>query len=95
MNYFQKITTVLSLIGSAIFIGLSFNIDESLIRFLIVGEVPGSSTSLSPDTMLLVLSFCFAVLLLVTIRPIAFLRYFNTFGAAKHYLPKRRYSSIQ
>jgi hypothetical protein len=95
MNTFQKYTTALSLSVSILLIGLSFGIGDYFLRFLLVGELPGSATSLPPDMMLLLFSGCFFTVVLLSIRPIALARYLHLLRNFKQPLPKRRYGSIQ
>lgn len=95
MNYLQKITTGLSLLGSAIIVGLSFNVFDSMLFFLLVGELPGSQTSLHPDTMLALFGCSLLAFMIAVARPTALLRRAESLSGVRQYLPKNRYGSIQ
>lgn len=96
MRTSHKAFTTFNLIGSGALIALSFDLPETIIRFLLVGELPDGTTLLSPDAMLVITILGF-VGTLILITPSIYLRSLN--GAIdlspKLRLPRRRYTSIQ
>lgn len=91
----QKKIIQWSLLGSVLFVLLSFNVDSLLLRFVVIGEVPGSSNTLSPMTMLLIYAVSFALTLLYILIPRSRI---NEFGkraqSMKSRLPSKRFSSL-
>ncbi len=88
----QKKCIKYSLIGSFIFIALSFQLEEILIRFLLVGELPGKVSFLSPDVMLVGITL--SVILVIGLFIRGFLATQQKTPKAPR-LPSRRYQSIQ
>ncbi len=84
--------TKICLLLSALFIMLSFHVEETLVRFIIMGEIPGTDVSLSPTTMLVVYS-------ILILAPIC-IGLYKLYAASRNYakanshLPKRRYSPL-
>jgi hypothetical protein len=95
MDQTRKHITVINLVGSAIFVGLTFDIPNLFIRFLFLGELPDGSTLLSPDTMLGIIALSF-IATLILISPVAFFKSFSKLASSstKLHLPKRRYTSL-
>lgn len=84
----QKITLA-ALIGSGSIIALSFDVANHLLRFLLVGQIPGTSIMLSPVAMLVIFSVvALGIIFAITPRP------HLKKSVAKSQLPKRRYSHI-
>lgn len=92
MSDVQKKCIKYSLIGSVVFVALSFQLEEILIRFLLVGELPGKISLLSPDVMLTVTSLCILLVVGLLVRGIILTSQKSTKSPQ---LPSRRYQSIQ
>lgn len=91
----QKRIIQWSLIGSAAFILLSFHVDALLVRFLIIGEIPGSSNSLSPTTMLSIYGIGLSLTLLYILIPRSQISEFTKRAQTiKSRLPRKRFSSL-
>lgn len=88
----QKKCIKYSLIGSLIVVALSFQLEEILIRFLLVGELPGKVSFLSPDVMLavIILSVCLVIGLFIRGLLVT-----QQKASKAPRLPSRRYQSIQ
>lgn len=91
----QKRIIQWSLIGSAAFILLSFHVDALLVRFLLIGEIPGSADSLSPTTMLSFYGIGLGLTLMYLLVPRSQISEFGkraqTFTSR---LPRKRFSSL-
>lgn len=88
----KKTITLGAHFGSLLIFLLVINVPMSLLRFIMIGELPGGKIIFSANTMLYIIaSVAIIFMLYLTLKFIAPLR-FNT---AKHNLPKRRYSAIQ
>ena len=84
-----------SLLGSALFVMLSFNVDELLLRFMVIGEVPGSSTTLSPMTMLSIYAASFILTILFIFIPRSQIDGLGKRAQSiKTRLPRKRFSSL-
>lgn len=83
------------MLGSLLFILLAFGVDALFVRFLLIGELPGSNSSLSPITMLTIYSASFAIILIYLFVPRTQI---NEFGkraqSIKTRLPRKRFSSL-
>ena len=89
-----KITLWL-LSGSVLFVLLSFNADTLLVRFLLIGELPGSTHTLSPMTMLCIYIAGFALTLAYIVIPRSQIREFNKRAQSmKSRLPTKRFSAL-
>lgn len=85
----QRNITLATLMGSGIIIGLSVNIVDHLMRFLLVGQIPATNIVLPPAVMLTIFSIlALGIILSIAPRP----RFKDS--TPKSQLPKRRYSHI-
>lgn len=83
------------LFGSVVFILLSFHADSLLLRFLLIGEVPGSNNSLSPTTMLSMYAIGLGLTLLYILIPRSQISDFGKRAQTiKTRLPRKRFSSL-
>lgn len=88
----KKIITLGTHLGSLLIFLLVINAPMSLLRFIMIGELPGGKVIFSANTMLYLIAITAIVFALyLTLKFIAPLRS----GTSKHALPKRRYSAIQ
>lgn len=88
----KKIITVGALFGSFFIFLLSIDAPMSLLRFVMVGELPGGF-SLSADIMLAftgIMIGCFAIYSILRFMPPA-----KIHPAISRHMPKRRYTTIQ
>lgn len=85
----RKTTILLTTSLSLIIIASQFNIWDSLLMFLLVGTIPGTSLSLSPAAMLISMSILigFVIMLLMSQSD-------SSIEQADKTLPKKRYSRI-
>jgi hypothetical protein len=91
----RKKITQWSLLGSVVFVLLSFNVDTLLVRFLLIGELPGSTHALSPMTMLCIYTAGFAVTLAYIVLPRSQMRELNKRAQSmKSRLPSKRFSAL-
>ena len=91
----QKLLIQWSLIGSAVFMLLSFNVDALLVRFLLIGEVPGSANSLSPTTMLSLYGISLGLTLIYLLVPRSQISELSKRAQTfKSRLPRKRFSSL-
>ena len=94
MSTLHQTLTTINLSLSSLFVMLSFNLPERLIRFILLGEMPDGTTLLSPDTMLAITIACFVCTLLLASSALS-LKYFRLIhSSTKFRLPKRRYTSL-
>lgn len=82
------------LAASLFIILLSLDVDSMLVRFLIAGEVPGTTIVLSPTVMLIVISILALGLLMTLTSKEQNEKLSRRIELAKKHLPKRRYSSV-
>jgi hypothetical protein len=88
----KRIITMSALFGSLLVFLLSIDAPMLLIRFVMVGELPGG-INLSADTMLAItaiLGVCFA-----TFVALRLLSQTKIQPVASRHMPKRRYTTIQ
>jgi len=90
----KQTLTRYSLVASFIFILLSFNVDSILVRFLLAGELPGTTIILSPGGMLIIIGMIAVLSLGLIISKEYGTKFERQIQAAKRRLPKRRYSSV-
>jgi hypothetical protein len=84
-----------SLLGSIVLILLSFHVDTLVIRFLLVGELPGGYSSLPPIVMLMIYSITFALTLVFLLAPRAQIHEFSKRAhSIKSRLPQKRFNSL-
>ena len=85
----RKTTILLTTSLSLIIIASQFNIWDSLLMFLLVGTIPGTSLSLPPAVMLISMSILigFAIMLLMSQSE-------SSIEQTDKTLPKKRYSRI-
>ena len=93
--HMQKKIIQWSLLGSVLFILLSFNVDGLLLRFMVIGEVPGSNNTLSPMTMLSIYAASIALTVLYIFIPRSQIDEFGKRAQSiKSRLPRKRFSSL-
>lgn len=77
----------------------SLRMPELLLNFLIIGAIPGSNITLSPNTMLVLVTMISGVILLeLALRHFGGFRnvryYITHLGAKRERLPKRRFGRV-
>lgn len=90
----QKHITIACLIGSGIIIATTVGVFNSILMFLLMGEVPFTNTVLSPTQMGMVLALACAVLIVTSTQaPLHYILKKRS-EVAKSRLPKRRLKQV-
>ncbi len=95
----RKTINILALVFFIWLVLDTLRIPDLLMNFLIVGAIPGSNITLSPNTMLVLVTLISGVILLeLALRHLGGFRniryYITHLGAKRERLPKRRFSRI-
>lgn len=95
----RKTINILALVFFIFLVLDAVHAPELLMNFLIVGALPGSNTTLSPNTMLVLMTIASGVIMFeLVLRRFGGFRnirhYITHFGAKRERLPKRRFSRI-
>jgi len=92
MNKTQSTIFKVCLIGSAILIALASGIITSLMLFLFVGKIPGTSTYLSPLQMGLILSVIASLMIYASVLARHKHSFKKRYDSWKASLPKHRFT---
>lgn len=95
----RKTINILALVFFVWLVLDTLRVPELLMNFLIVGAIPGSNVTLSPNTMLVLVTLISGIILLeLALRHFGGFRniryYITHLGAKRERLPKRRFSRI-
>lgn len=89
----KKIITMGALFGSFFVFLLSIDAPMSLLRFIMVGELPGGVLTLPPEIMLAITGIFIG--LFVVYSALRFIPQTKIHPVVSRHMPKRRYTAIQ